>query len=336
MLGFVINPQTHHFEKTGLIYISTIPSDATVYIDGRLAHQKTPAVLRDLTPGEHFIRIELEDYNDWEENVPIIARKATVLANTLMIPEIWPIKAISTQSYQNIVAADDGRLVVTNAILKDIGLYDTNSQDPIQNLFSANSIYANGRLIHLYRATRSPFILLEVRLKDKTKFLWVNVGQKPPLIEDVSDLFPENPDRILWNNADNDNLYAFYPPNIYRINVKDKAIYPQEPQKLPNNLNEHLTINQNMFLINDKNDLLARENRWIYLYPKTNLGSPQVYNIAKSRPLTNLYFSDNTGELFYLDESGILSAVQVLPYHPILDIPIPDALRIKMTSKESK
>ena len=95
MLGFVINPLTHRLVKTGLVYVSTNPPDATVYIDGRLAHQKTPTALRDLTPGKHFIRIELSGYNDWERNIPIVGKKATVLANILLIPEEWPIKKIS-------------------------------------------------------------------------------------------------------------------------------------------------------------------------------------------------------------------------------------------------
>src|ERR1700691_1918676 len=76
MLGFVFNPLTHHLEKTGLVYVSTNPPDATVYIDGRLAHQKTPTVIRDLTPGNHFIRIELGGYNDLERNIPVVGKKA--------------------------------------------------------------------------------------------------------------------------------------------------------------------------------------------------------------------------------------------------------------------
>src|SRR5271154_6324681 len=89
MLGFVINPLTHRLVKTGLVYVSTNPPDATVTIDGRMAHQKTPTVIRDLTPGKHFIRIELRAYTDWEWNIPIIGKKATVLANILLIPEEW-------------------------------------------------------------------------------------------------------------------------------------------------------------------------------------------------------------------------------------------------------
>ena len=82
--------------------------------------------------------------------------------------------------------------------------------------------------MRLFNAPKSPFILLEANIKDKHKFLWVNLNENPPLIEDISDLFTEIPTLIAWDNSDNENIFAFYPQNIYRINIKDKAIYPQD------------------------------------------------------------------------------------------------------------
>ncbi len=237
MLGFVINPLTHRLEKTGLVYVSTNPPDATVYIDGRMAHQKTPTVIKDLTPGKHFIRIELSGYNDWERNIPIVGEKATVLANTLLIPEEWPIKKISKQPYQNIFFAGDDILIATT--------------------------------------------------KDKNKFLEINLNQDPPVIKDI---LPQDAQGMLQRSA-------HY--------IQDK------------------------FLINDKNDLLTRKGVWIRIYPKEDFANPQVYDIAKSKPLTNMYFEEKNGALFYLDnDTGFLCAAQILPYRPILNIPIPDALRI--------
>jgi len=347
MLGFVINPLTHRLVKTGLVWVSTNPPDASVYIDGRLAHQKTPTALRDLPPGKHFIRIEHSGYKDWEQNIPIIGKKATVLANILLIPEEWPITRISDQSYQNIVLAADDILIATNPVLKNIDIFHTtqgieeNFKEEIvyerKPLFSKNSIYANGNLVRLLNAPKSPFILLEVSIKDKHRFLWVNLKENPPLIEDISDLLPEIPTRITWVNSDNDNIFAFYPANIYRINIKDKAIFPQSPVNLPLSLDtQPQNLPQAKFLINDKNDLLIREGRWIKLYTKEDYNDPQAYNIAKSRPSTNMYFEEKNGELFYLDDATMsLFAVQILPYHPILNIPIPDAIRIKLPNKDS-
>ena len=59
------------------------------------------------------------------------------------------------------------------------------------------------------------------------------MNENPPVIEDISDLLPEIPTNIAWNNTDNDNIFAFYPDKIYRINVNDKAIFPQDAAQLP-------------------------------------------------------------------------------------------------------
>jgi hypothetical protein len=335
MLGFVFNPLTHHLEKTGLVYISTNPPDAAVYIDGRLAHQATPTVIRDLTPGSHFIRLQLNGYNDWERTIPIVGKKATVLANTLLIPEEWPIKKISIRPYENITFAADDILVATNPLLRDIDIFNT-TQGTGKSLFSQNSVYAAGTLVSLFHEPQSPYILLETNVNAKDKFLWINVKEEPPVIEDISDLFTATPILVTWDNADNGDIIVFYPKNISRINIKDKTILPQDAASLPQGLLQDTRNIQDKFLINDKNDLLIREDRWIRIYPKESFGKPRVYTIAGSRLMTNMYFEEKNGELFYLDDStGALSTVQVLPYHSILNLPIPDALKIKIPSKES-
>ena len=347
MLGFVVNPMTHRLVKTGLVYVSTNPPDATVYIDGCLAHQKTPTVIRDLTPGKHFIRIELSGYNDWERNFPIVGKKATVLADTLLIPEKWPIKKISRQPYQNIINASEDILIATNPVLKNIDIFQTTgnflnedltAQDIGTSLFSRNSVYAAGSLVRLFIAPLSPFILLEANIKDKHKFLWINVKENPPLIEDISDLFTEIPTRIAWDNTDNENIFTFYPPSyIYRINIKNKTIFPQDDARLPETLKKQPAPHvQKKFLINDKNDLLTREGPWIRVYPKENFDTPEAHEIAKSRPSTNMYFEEKNGKLFFLDDdTGFLYTAQILPYRSIINIPIPEALMNKIPKKDA-
>ena len=54
MLGFVINPLTHRLVKTGLVYVSTNPPDATVYIDGRLSPSKNTDSAKRFDPGKTF------------------------------------------------------------------------------------------------------------------------------------------------------------------------------------------------------------------------------------------------------------------------------------------
>ncbi|MDE2221514.1 MAG: PEGA domain-containing protein [Candidatus Omnitrophica bacterium] len=323
MLGFAVNPLTQRLVRTGLIFIATNPPDAAVYVDGRLSRSKTPAVLRDLTPGSHFIRIELNGYTDWERYIPVEANKATV-ANALLIPQEWPIKVIAVKTYANIFRAGQDTLIAANPLLADTDVISMGQETGPAPLLVANSIYAQGRLTHLYYEPSSPFILLQAALKDKTKFLWVNLNGKPPVIEDISDLFPEVPSSVEWDNTDN-NIFAIYPTRIYRINIHDKAIYPGEV--LPGTIRTRVKNNPDKFLINDGHDWIIRQEGRIRLYPRENFGGPRMYDIAQSDPSANMYFSPKTGELFYLNNDGRLCAVQLLAYHPLLNIPVPDALK---------
>ena len=100
-------------------------------------------------------------------------------------------------------------------------------------------------------------------------------------------------------------------------------------------LSQPLSRQEDQFLINGKNDLITRQGIWIRIYPKEDFGASQMYDIAKSKPSTNMYFEEKNGELFYLDnDTGFLSAAQILSYRPVLNAPIPEALRIKISQKE--
>ena len=322
MLGFVSNPLTHRFVKTGLVYVSTNPPDAAVFMDGRMIHGTTPTVIRDLTPGKHFIRLQLDGYKDWEKSIPIVGKKATVLENTLLIPEQWPIKRISNKPYQNLIGASAGLLVGINPVLKDIDIFrtDENNNHEALPLFLKNAIYADGQLVRVFNADKSPCILLEASLHDKHKFLWVSLKDKPPLIEDITDLFGRIPDNIVWTNTDDKNIWAFYPQSIARINIKTKTIYPFKPTAGPSGILPQAPSArvQQAFLINNKNDLLTREGPWIRIYPKADFDVPESYTIARSRPLTNMYFEEKNGELFYLDDDTLfLDTVAILHNHPL-------------------
>lgn len=331
MLGFVFNPSNHRLVKTGLIYLSTVPPGAAVFVDGHLAHSRSPAAVRDLTPGKHFIRLSMEGYNDWERDVPVVGKKATVISGILMIPQEWPIQTVSKRAYKNIFLAGDDVLIATNPLLMDMGVFRSISSgrtqpSPVSEgpLVSPYSIYAQGKLVRLYNAPPSPYVLLEAFINDKHKYIWVNVKESPPVIEDISDLFPGQPERVTWTNADDDNIFAFYPgdssrgPYIYRINIKGKAIYPQEKPLVTGPTAQAAATQGDKFWINEKTDLLMRMGHRIRIFPKEEYGEPQAYDIAESKPSTNMCFDEKNGDLFYLDDTGILRAARVLPSRAIL------------------
>src|SRR5262245_62019303 len=95
MLGFVFDPAAGHWVKTGIIYVSSNPPDAKVFLNDRPMAEHTPTVIRDLTPNSYSLRMELDGYKPWENTLPVQDKKATVLENILLIPKEWKISTIS-------------------------------------------------------------------------------------------------------------------------------------------------------------------------------------------------------------------------------------------------
>jgi hypothetical protein len=51
--------------------LDSVPSGATVYVDGKELPQKTPVRVADLGPGDHHIRLEADGYARWESSLHV-------------------------------------------------------------------------------------------------------------------------------------------------------------------------------------------------------------------------------------------------------------------------
>lgn len=69
--GYKINPRTHKLEKTGMIYLSSTPSNSNVYINGELKTEQTPYKLRDIFPQRYDIKISKDGFSDWQETLHV-------------------------------------------------------------------------------------------------------------------------------------------------------------------------------------------------------------------------------------------------------------------------
>jgi hypothetical protein len=246
MLGVVYNSQTHQLVKTGIIYVSSNPPDASVYINNTKANETTPTIIRDLTPNNYTLRLELKGYQTWQNTVPIEERKATVLENILLIPKQWLVKPLSSTPLEHILpVGPDTLLLWREQTIKDLYILrlkssdDNSSQADISQVVSAfpeESIYSNALILKFYTVDKSPFFILHIVLAEKHKYLWVDVREKQMHIEDMSDLLSQEPLKLWWEAGDDKNIYAFYEDHINRIDIKAKTIYPDiAPKEVPQN-----------------------------------------------------------------------------------------------------
>ncbi len=86
MLGFVWHPASFHLIKTGLAVIHSNPPDAEVFIDGKRSSRLTPVIVHELLPGDHFIRLKKEGFEDWLSRFTITSNKVTLLDTINLSP----------------------------------------------------------------------------------------------------------------------------------------------------------------------------------------------------------------------------------------------------------
>ena len=67
----------------GSVKVSSTPSGATIWLDGKNTKKTTPEIIEDITPGKHSIKLVLEGYNDYSGSITIASSKRAELAQTL-------------------------------------------------------------------------------------------------------------------------------------------------------------------------------------------------------------------------------------------------------------
>ena len=339
MLGFVFNPQTHQFVKTGIIYVSSNPPDARVTINGRRVPEATPTVIRDLSPGQYTLRMELDGYEPWENEIPVVDKKATSVENILLIPKQWKTRVLNGLGLAKLVPipGDNYFLAASDDIAQNISILRLNKdiEDDLEPLLPEESIYREARVLRYFTVNSSPFFVMEINTGDKNKFLWIDPREKQAHIEDISDLLPQTPQRLYWEPNDEKNIFAFTPNCVNRINIKAKAIYPNIEEKdipIPKKLTDLTGAPKadQMFLINNGNTFLLRRDSGIFLMDQVSSGQPRLTKVLRVEENTDVYFAEKTGKLYYIDgQSHFLSSIQILHHKPFIPKPIAETLRLK-------
>jgi hypothetical protein len=85
-LGYKFDTRTLKFTKSGLVAVKTQPPEASIYLNGNLLNEKTPASINELLPGEYDLRLELKSYYPWSGRVSVNAGKVTRLEKIILFP----------------------------------------------------------------------------------------------------------------------------------------------------------------------------------------------------------------------------------------------------------
>ncbi len=74
--------------KTGTFLFETTPRDATVILDGETLKDKTPSIVKRVSPGMHTVRFELDGHQSWEKTLPIKSGSTTFAETVILFADI--------------------------------------------------------------------------------------------------------------------------------------------------------------------------------------------------------------------------------------------------------
>jgi hypothetical protein len=88
--GFRLNFETGRVLQTGLLSIESGPRGADIWIDGKNTGSKTPALVENILPGDHHIRLTKDGYHAWEKTLLFASRETTFATNVVLFSEDEP------------------------------------------------------------------------------------------------------------------------------------------------------------------------------------------------------------------------------------------------------
>jgi len=88
--GYRYNFGTGQIVQTGVLSVSSTPKGATILLDGDPLRASTPALLKNVLPGDHLVRVERDGYSSWEKTLTVQSRSTTFADDVVLFLEAEP------------------------------------------------------------------------------------------------------------------------------------------------------------------------------------------------------------------------------------------------------
>lgn len=276
--GYIFNPQKLGIIQTGLVYLSTVPQQAAVYIGRSHYKEKTPVVLRELIPGKYSLSLQHKDYQPWSKEVNVEAGKTLVFENIMLIPWHWKAQGISIQGFKEIIPMPETHylLLAGSQKLRDYYVYDLR-EEKIWPLIPRDSSWKNAKVLAQFIIKGSHGFLLCLEAQGKKKYVWIEPKEKMPKLKDLSSLFPEEPLYLDAEPNDIRYLFSFEKDYLNRVDAAAAAIFPKYLESL-RGFGIH---NKQLYILTNDNSL-QRSN-----YDKTDREEVAINGELLENPLFN-------------------------------------------------
>lgn len=233
--GYIFTPKVEEgFAKTGLIHIETLPGNASISIANRRYTEKTSATIRNLLAGSYEVRLSLAGYRPWVRKVKVEPGKAVNFEKVLLLPKKIKTRTLISRSFEALWTVPETRYLLLKGSERagDLKVFDWKSET-VRSVLPKGTSLADGKLVKVFKAKESSFVLVEIKTSEGVKFLGCLLDKDKPEAKDLSALFTKGePDEILWEGNRPDYLFALYGQDLSRLDPEKMTVLPGFSEKV--------------------------------------------------------------------------------------------------------
>lgn len=122
-LGYHVDFQKFVIYKTGILSLKSTPSGASIYINGKLYPDITPARIEELRPGAYFVEVKKDALFPWQKELVVRPNMVTRAESILLFPTLQVTQMVSDREADNFFIPDDRSQVY---YMTKSGLYKSN------------------------------------------------------------------------------------------------------------------------------------------------------------------------------------------------------------------
>jgi hypothetical protein len=135
LLGYRFDSESGQIEQGALLQFDSVPSSATVVVDGKTLSSKTPTKST-ILPGSHTIVIKKDGYNSWTKTLDAVPGTLTWLNYAILVPTNISVEKVLDlkTSYASMGSADGKTMVIQqNASVPTFDVMDLKSDTAKQS-----------------------------------------------------------------------------------------------------------------------------------------------------------------------------------------------------------
>lgn len=224
--GYSYDFREQRLIKNGLIIINTVPKDASIYIDGKDIHRRSP-FRSTLEAGEYDLAIKKDGHKSWAKRVLIRASEVTYVIYAFLFPEKIEPKAVATHTDMFALSASrNGRFLAYGAGGSDSGVWVFDSSNR-----KTTKIYASRpasdptpaeQIIKVTWSDDNEHLLVRTTLGEVSNYLVLDLNLATAAVN-LTDSFKYDFATARFSLTDWRQLYWISPEGLRRVDINSQS-----------------------------------------------------------------------------------------------------------------